>query len=79
MFMHVKLNGALNDQVNFQTFGNALMVLFRLVTSAGWNDVLEPLMNTRNCNSNATPSDCGDPIGAVIYFVVFIFVVFLGG
>nr|CAB3265896.1 sodium channel protein 1 brain-like [Phallusia mammillata] len=78
MFMHVKLSGALNDQVNFQTFGNALLVLFRLVTSAGWNDVLEPLMNTRNCNPDLKPvSDCGDPVGAIIYFVVFIFVVFL--
>ena len=28
------------------------MIIFRLVTSAGWNDVLDPLM--------ATPPDC-DP------------------
>ncbi|CAK8685583.1 unnamed protein product [Clavelina lepadiformis] len=81
LFMDVKLNGALNDQVNFQTFGNALMVLFRLVTSAGWNDVLDPLMNTRNCTDTGVPSTnpqgCGDPIIAVLYFVFYIFIVFL--
>jgi len=80
MFMHVKLAGALNDQVNFQTFGNSLMLLFRLVTSAGWNDVLAPLMNTRNCTPGTatTTGDCGDPVAAVIYFTSFIFIVFLG-
>uniref|UniRef100_H2ZHJ3 Sodium channel protein n=1 Tax=Ciona savignyi TaxID=51511 RepID=H2ZHJ3_CIOSA len=79
MFMNVKLNGALNDQVNFQTFGNSLMVLFRLVTSAGWNDVMDPLMNTRDCevSSHLAPGNCGDPVAAVIYFVAFICIVFL--
>ena len=78
--MNVKLSGALNDQVNFQTFGNSLLLLFRLVTSAGWNDVLDPLMNTNNCTvTNSTQvGDCGDPIVAVFYFVFFIFIVFLG-
>lgn len=80
-FMHVKLTGALNDVVNFQTFGNSMMVLFRLVTAAGWNDVLDPLMNTRNCTKTAndgTPGDCGDPTLAILYFVSLIFIVFLG-
>lgn len=79
--MHVKLTGALNDVVNFQTFGNSMMVLFRLVTAAGWNDVLDPLMNTRNCTktaSDGTPGDCGDPTLAILYFVSLIFIVFLG-
>ncbi|XP_078484779.1 sodium channel protein 1 brain-like [Ciona intestinalis] len=79
MFMNVKLNGALNDQVNFQTFGNSLMVLFRLVTSAGWNDVMDPLMNTRDCIplTDNNPGNCGDPVAAVLYFVFYIFIIFL--
>ena len=79
-FMNVKFNGALNDQVNFKTFGHSMMVLFRLVTSAGWNDVLDPLMNTENCTMTTEnqPGDCGEPLIAVLYFVFFIFIVFLG-
>ena len=79
-FMNVKLTGALNDQVNFKTFGSSMLLLFRLVTSAGWNDVLDPLMNTRDCtpSNGADPGDCGDPILAAIYFVLLIFILFLG-
>ena len=44
LFGHVKHAGALNDQVNFETFGRSMQLLFRLTTSAGWNDVLEPLL-----------------------------------
>ena len=78
--MHVKPMGAINDQVNFKTFGNSMLLLFRLVTSAGWNDVLEPLMNQRNCtvSTGKIPGDCGDPVIAVLYFISFIFIVFLG-
>ena len=43
-FGHVKLNGALDDTVNFQTFGNSMVLLFRLATAAGWNDVLDALL-----------------------------------
>ena len=79
-FMNVRLTGALNDQVNFRTFGSSLLLLFRLVTSAGCNDVLDPLMNTRDCTppNGVNPGDCGDPILAVIYFVLLIFLIFLG-
>ena len=85
IFGHVKHQGALDDLVNFETFGRSMQVLFRwsgwsryikssdispgvlstfiplllndddasqeksnsfrLVTSAGWNDVLDPLMS----------------------------------
>jgi voltage-gated cation channel len=44
-FMHVKKRDALNDMVNFETFPNSMLLLFRLMTSAGWNDILDPLMN----------------------------------
>nr|XP_039270948.1 sodium channel protein type 4 subunit alpha B-like [Styela clava] len=72
-FMDVKLRGALNDIVNFRTFGNSMMLLFRLMTSAGWNDVLDPLMNDTDCDG----ADCGKYHFAIIYFVAYIFLVFL--
>ena len=44
-FMNVKQRDALNNMVNFETFPNSMLLLFRLMTSAGWNDILDPLMN----------------------------------
>ena len=82
LFMNVKFDGALNDQVNFQTFGSSVMLLFRLVTAAGWNDILEPLMNTRDCTvddpANGVVGDCGSPLVATIYFTLYIIIIFLG-
>ena len=52
-FGHVRHTGTLDDVVNFETFGSSLVLLFRLTTSAGWNDILDPLMvGGVNCDSN---------------------------
>ena len=42
-FGYVKHQTAITDNMNFETFPNGLLLLFRLSTSAGWNDVLEDL------------------------------------
>ena len=82
LFMNVKFDGALNDQVNFRTFGNSVMLLFRLVTAAGWNDILDPLMNQRDCTAedpaSGTSGDCGNSVIAAIYFTLYIIIIFLG-
>ncbi|CAB4058904.1 DSC1 [Lepeophtheirus salmonis] len=81
LFGHVKHQGALNDQVNFETFGRSMQVLFRLVTSAGWNDVLEPLLvSPPDCDPNykSLPNgNCGHPLIAIVYFVSFIIINFM--
>nr|XP_022910562.1 sodium channel protein para-like [Onthophagus taurus] len=41
-FMHV--NG-LNDVYNFQTFGQSMILLFQLCTSAGWDGILNDITN----------------------------------
>jgi voltage-gated cation channel len=50
----------------------------RLMTSAGWNDVLDSLMiQPPDCdqNKNNLPNgDCGQPILAITYFVSFIII-----
>lgn len=76
LFGHVRHQGALDDLVNFETFGRSMQLLFRLMTSAGWNDVLESLMiQPPNChldqNSNG---DCGHPLLAITYFTSFIII-----
>ena len=78
LFGHVKHRGALNDQVNFETFGRSMQLLFRLTTSAGWNDVLEPLLVTPPyCDPHYRDlpnGNCGHPFVAIIYFVSFIII-----
>jgi hypothetical protein len=43
MFAPVKLNGPMNDRLNFQTVGNAFVALIRVATGEGWNDLMEAL------------------------------------
>ncbi|PVD19442.1 hypothetical protein C0Q70_19931 [Pomacea canaliculata] len=80
---------SLNDIVNFQTFGNSFLLLLRLATSAGWNDVLENLMlSPPDCNSTyktlpdgtqvaSSNGDCGLTWLAIPYMVSYIVIVFL--
>lgn len=78
---HVRLQGALDDMVNFQTFGRSMQLLFRLMTSAGWNDVLESLMiQWPDCDphfNNQANGDCGHPILAITYFTSFIIISYM--
>ncbi|PFX17439.1 Sodium channel protein type 4 subunit alpha B [Stylophora pistillata] len=80
-FGHVKKQKSLDNTVNFETFGRSMMLLFRLSTGAGWNDILESLMlREPDCDPDyeGFPNgNCGYPVGAVIYLVSYIFIVFL--
>lgn len=75
-FAYVKRSGALNDMVNFETFGNSILLLFRLSTSAGWNDVLGALMiGPPDCDAthdDRPNGNCGNPYFAIFYFISFI-------
>lgn len=55
-----------------------MQLLFRLTTSAGWNDVLEPLLVTPPyCDPNYRDlpnGNCGHPFVAIVYFVSFIII-----
>lgn len=80
-FGYVKKTGALDDVVNFETFGSSMLLLFRLSTSAGWNDVLEPLLIQKpDCDENylGQPNgNCGTQWLAILYFISFILLTFL--
>ena len=80
-FAHVKKTGALNDVVNFETFLNSMVLIFRLMTAAGWNDVLEPLMiQPPDCDRDykgLSNGNCGNGWIAVCYFSSFIIIIFL--
>ena len=81
LFGNVIENGALDEMFNFKDFGGSMLILFRLLTSAGWNDVLESCMvQPPDCDPNWEGLDggnCGDPTGAQVYFGIFTLVSFL--
>nr|CAD7432951.1 unnamed protein product [Timema monikensis] len=81
VFGHVRQQGALDDMVNFETFGRSMQLLFRLMTSAGWNDVLESLMvQPPNCDphyNNNLNGNCGSPLLAITYFTSFIIISYM--
>lgn len=83
-FMHVKIPvGGLDDVFNFQTFGQSIITLFQMCTSAGWDGVLKGLMNDQNCTYECQPDDthckpdCGNYPGAVMYLVTYLVISFL--
>ncbi|XP_053686952.1 sodium channel protein 60E-like [Sabethes cyaneus] len=80
LFGHVRQQGALDDMVNFETFGRSMQLLFRLMTSAGWNDVLESLMiQPPDCQlaQDLSNGDCGHPLLAITYFTSFIIISYM--
>lgn len=87
-FSNVRHRGAITDTVNFETFGRSIILLFRLSTSAGWNDVLDPLMEETDCNNThyidslgvpqaSTGGDCSIQPLAVGFFLLYLFISFM--
>ena len=83
LFGYTKHNGMINEHVNFETFTNSMILLFRLMTSGGWNDILDALMvdETGGCDRNKKDAgllgDCGIMYVAIAYMVCFLLVNFL--
>ncbi|KAG8000693.1 Sodium channel protein type 2 subunit alpha [Nibea albiflora] len=84
-FAYVKREGGIDDLFNFETFGNSMICLFQITTSAGWDGLLAPILNKYEgeCN-NATEhpgslvkGDCGNPPVGIAFFVSYIIVCFL--
>ncbi|NXK18463.1 SCN5A protein, partial [Arenaria interpres] len=80
-FAYVKMEDGIDDMFNFQTFPNSMLCLFQITTSAGWDGLLSPILNTGPpyCNPNITDTigECGKPAIGIIYFVSYIIVSFL--
>ncbi|XP_051998217.1 sodium channel protein type 1 subunit alpha-like isoform X1 [Xyrauchen texanus] len=78
-FANVKKSGGIDDMFNFETFGNSMLCLFQITTSAGWDGLLAPMLNTEYpyCNSTDSKGDCGNPPIAISFFVSYIIICFL--
>ena len=79
-FGNVKREGELNDIVNFETFGTSLLLLFRLSTGSGWNDIMDALLlKPPDCDPNylgLPHGNCGS-FSAIVYLASYVIIVFL--
>ncbi|XP_025947348.1 sodium channel protein type 5 subunit alpha-like [Apteryx rowi] len=80
-FAYVKMEDGIDDMFNFQTFANSMLCLFQITTSAGWDGLLSPILNTGppycDPNISGVVGECGKPAIGIIYFVSYIIISFL--
>ncbi|KAM9850463.1 LOW QUALITY PROTEIN: sodium channel, voltage-gated, type I-like, alpha [Aulostomus maculatus] len=84
-FAYVKKEGGIDDLFNFETFGNSMICLFQITTSAGWDGLLAPILNRHedDCNNSTehpgsfVKGDCGNPPVGIAFFVSYIIICFL--
>ncbi|KAM8904402.1 sodium channel protein type 2 subunit alpha-like isoform 2-T2 [Spinachia spinachia] len=84
-FAYVKHEAGIDDMFNFETFGNSMICLFQITTSAGWDGLMAPILNKRepDCDSemehpgNNHKGNCGNPSVAIFFFVSYIIICFL--
>ncbi|NXW09983.1 SCN2A protein, partial [Fregetta grallaria] len=84
-FAYVKREAGIDDMFNFETFGNSMICLFQITTSAGWDGLLAPILNSEvpDCDPNkphpgsSVKGDCGNPSVGIVFFVSYIIISFL--
>ncbi|XP_071348102.1 sodium channel protein type 2 subunit alpha-like isoform X1 [Trachinotus anak] len=84
-FAYVKKQDGIDDMFNFETFGNSMICLFQISTSAGWDNLLSPIMSSSpdECDANFvntgtnTRGNCGSPSMGIAFFVSYIIISFL--
>ncbi|XP_039602583.1 sodium channel protein type 8 subunit alpha isoform X4 [Polypterus senegalus] len=83
-FAYVKKEAGIDDMFNFETFGNSMICLFQITTSAGWDGLLLPILNRPpDCSldkehpGSQVKGDCGNPSVGIFFFVSYIIISFL--
>ncbi|XP_052452503.1 sodium channel, voltage gated, type V-like, alpha b isoform X1 [Carassius gibelio] len=84
-FAYVKKQGGIDDMFNFETFGNSMICLFQITTSAGWDNLLNPILNNspEECDpyvphtGTNVRGNCGNPSVGITFFVTYIIISFL--
>ncbi|XP_053148558.1 sodium channel protein type 8 subunit alpha isoform X3 [Hemicordylus capensis] len=83
-FAYVKHEAGIDDMFNFETFGNSMICLFQVTTSAGWDGLLLPILNRPpDCDlekehpGSGGKGDCGNPSVGIFFFVSYIIISFL--
>ncbi|XP_059391442.1 sodium channel protein type 4 subunit alpha-like isoform X2 [Carassius carassius] len=84
-FAYVKRQAGIDDMFNFETFGNSMICLFQITTSAGWDNLLSPILNNspEECDPDVPHTgtnvrgNCGNPSVGITFFVTYIIISFL--
>ncbi|KAL1277850.1 hypothetical protein QQF64_024523, partial [Cirrhinus molitorella] len=83
-FGFVKKDAGIDDMFNFETFGNSIICLFMITTSAGWDGLLEPILNSPpDCDpdvenpGSSVQGNCGNAAVGIVFFCSYIFISFL--
>lgn len=75
-FCKVKEGFGIDDIFNFRTFVGSILCLFQITTSAGWDALLRPMLQSNeSCNPNLDSRHL--PAIAITYFVSYIIISFL--
>ncbi|TRY96477.1 hypothetical protein DNTS_031530 [Danionella cerebrum] len=83
-FAYVKKEGGIDDMFNFETFGNSIICLFMITTSAGWDGLLSPILNSPpDCDpdvenpGSSVRGNCGNAAVGIVFFCSYIVMSFL--
>ncbi len=84
-FAYVKKQAGIDDIFNFETFGGSIICLFEITTSAGWDGLLLPIMNSGppDCDPDVenpgtdVRGNCGNPSMGIMFFCSYIIMTFL--
>ncbi|XP_044257372.1 sodium channel protein para-like isoform X3 [Tribolium madens] len=80
-FMHVKDKSGLDDVYNFKTFGQSMILLFQMSTSAGWDGVLDGIINEEDCKPPNTEigetGNCGNSTIGIAFLLSYLVISFL--
>ncbi|CAL8132976.1 unnamed protein product [Orchesella dallaii] len=80
-FMNVKLRAGLTVVYNFRTFGQSIILLFQMSTSAGWAEVLDGIINEDDCDDPdpelGIAGDCGNATVGIAFLLAYLVISFL--
>ncbi|XP_063225568.1 sodium channel protein para isoform X2 [Bacillus rossius redtenbacheri] len=80
-FMNVKDKSGLDDVYNFKTFGQSMILLFQMSTSAGWDGVLDGIINEEDCqkpnNELGYSGNCGSATIGIAFLLAYLVISFL--
>ncbi|XP_075226668.1 sodium voltage-gated channel paralytic [Lycorma delicatula] len=80
-FMHVKEKNGIDAVYNFKTFGQSMILLFQMSTSAGWDGVLDGIINEEDCDrpdpEMGSPGNCGSSTVGIAFLLSYLVISFL--
>nr|AAK55442.2 Nav1.4a [Sternopygus macrurus] len=84
-FAYVKKQAGVDEIFSFETFGSGIVCLFEITTSAGWDGLLLPMLNSGppDCDPDAEHpgsdmrGNCGSPTIGIVFFCSYIILCFL--